>query len=65
MHNSDQIREFFRKLADGRGLNSDGHSLLHGSDSVAAERLNQDESRLERSVVFNDFGVGLPPMAHV
>ena len=67
MHNSEQIREFFRKMADGRGLNSDGHSLLHCSDavSVAVNRLNQSESRTERSATFNDFGVGLPPMAHV
>lgn len=67
MHNSEQVREFFRKMADGRALNSNSHSLLHGSDSVAAERLNQEKPAVvvELPTVFNDFGVGLPPMAHV
>ncbi len=67
MHNSEQVREFFRKMADGRALNSTSHSLLHASDSVAVERLDQEKPviRVELPTVFNDFGVGLPPMAHV
>jgi len=64
MHNSEQIREFFRKMADGRGLNSEGRSLLPGSESVAADRLDRENPRIGRSVTFNDFGVGLPPLAH-
>lgn len=68
MHNSEQVREFFRKMAEGRANNSNSHSLLHNADSVAAERLNQEKPArivVELPTVFNDFGVGLPPMAHV
>ncbi len=65
MHNSEQVREFFRKMADGLVLNSNGHNLLNGSKALPADRVNQETRVSERVRQFTDFGVGLPPMAQM
>jgi hypothetical protein len=64
MHNPDQVREFFRNMADGLVLNSNSHNLLHGSSTLPVDRLHQERSAKELVSQCNDFGVGLPPMAH-
>lgn len=63
MQNSEQIREFFKKMADGRVLNAN-HKLLHDSKSIPVQRLNQEKPLSMQTVSLNDFGVGLPPLAH-
>jgi hypothetical protein len=65
MHNSAQVREFFRKMADGLVLNSDSHNLLNGSNVLSADRVNQETRVSERVRQINDFGVGLPPLAQM
>ncbi len=61
MHNPEQVREFFRQMADGLVLNSNSHN---SSNALPGDRLHQERSTTERVSQGNDFGVGLPPMAH-
>jgi hypothetical protein len=65
MHNSEQVREFFRKMADGLILNSNSTPLLNSSNSISADRVNQEIRVTERVRRINDFGVGLPPLAQI
>jgi hypothetical protein len=65
MHNSEQVREFFRKMADGLILNSNSTLLLNSSNSTSADRVNQETRVTERVRRINDFGVGLPPLAQM
>jgi hypothetical protein len=65
MHNSEQVREFFRKMADGLILNSNSTPLLNSSNSTSADRVNQETRVTERVRRINDFGVGLPPLAQM
>ncbi len=61
MHNPDQVREFFRQMADGLVLNSNSRN---SSNTLSSDRLHQERSATERVSQGKDFGVGLPPMAH-
>jgi hypothetical protein len=65
MHNSEQIREFFKKMADGLILNANSTTLLNSSNSTSADRVNQETRITERPRRLNDFGVGLPPLAQM
>jgi len=58
MSNSQQICDFFRKMADGSLINMNAQNLETSKDGrVEIERTK------ERKIVINDFGVGLPPLA--
>ncbi len=56
MSNSEQICDFFRKMADGLVINS------KSADGQKDSNFRVEERALEQIV--NDFGVGLPPLAH-
>ncbi|HEY9683613.1 MAG TPA: hypothetical protein V6C89_20325 [Drouetiella sp.] len=62
MHDSNQVRELFRKMADGLVLNYDNQrrSKLGTKEDCRAQDPNSDVP-----VKFADFGVGLPPLAQV
>lgn len=62
MHNSDQVRDFFQKMANGLVLNSKSQDN-ESSNASSADRRSQVKS-LETVRNFSDFGVGLPPLAH-
>lgn len=55
MLNSEQIREFFRSLADGQIINAGNQE----GDIEQRERASMD-----LIAQLKDFGVGLPPMAN-
>ena len=62
MHNSDQVRDFFQKMANGLVLNTK-------TEEENGLNIRRDDSRSqvkpgERASKFSDFGVGLPPLAH-
>ena len=65
MNNSESIREFFRRMADGTASNSPRFEMLHNSSSLRPRTTQNDN--LE-SVAFyasqHDFGIGLPPLAN-
>lgn len=61
MHNSDQVRDFFQKMANGLVLNSqeqDEESLQLSRNDRRGEVKSVELGKL------SDFGVGLPPLAH-
>ena len=65
MTDSDQVREFFRKMAQGLPL-TESSDLLH----ARKDRLARPAQRSQAPVRFDllqgqqDFGVGLPPLAY-
>ncbi|CAN5549776.1 hypothetical protein BH10CYA1_BH10CYA1_24910 [soil metagenome] len=59
MHNSDQVRDFFQKMANGLVLNP---SSQYEERINSVNRHSQDKPR-QRVGNFSDFGVGLPPLA--
>jgi len=65
MNNSDSIREFFKRMADGAGAQSPRFEMLHNSSNLLPRSAQNDN--LE-SVSFyasqHDFGIGLPPLAN-
>lgn len=65
MNNSESIREFFRRMADGAMVQQSHFQMLHNSSNL---RPRSSQSDNFESVAFfasqHDFGVGLPPMAH-
>lgn len=62
MHNSDQVRDFFRKMADGLVLNHDTRN--YAGNIATDDRRAQEKTAVDLSRKFADFGVGLPPLAH-
>jgi hypothetical protein len=62
MSNSEQISDFFRKMADGSLINSIGY-CTDGQKASPMSRPEADRAP-ERALKVNDFGVGLPPLAH-
>lgn len=62
MHNSDQVRDFFRKMADGLVLQA--NSQNEDRSNCGRDDRRSQEKPAERVRTFSDFGVGLPPMAH-
>ncbi len=62
MHNSDQVRDFFQKMANGLVLNTKSQD-----DETSNGRRDDRRSSvntMERVSKLADFGVGLPPLAH-
>ncbi|CAN5738907.1 hypothetical protein BH10CYA1_BH10CYA1_34590 [soil metagenome] len=65
MNNSDSIREFFRRLADGAGAQSPRFEILHNSSSLLPRSSQNDNLEYVFSYASqHDFGIGLPPLAN-
>ena len=60
MHNSDQVRDFFQKMANGLILKPSSET----DESANSANRRGQEKPVERVRNFSDFGVGLPPLAH-
>ena len=65
MNNSDSIREFFRRMAEGAGAKSPRFEMLHNSSSLLPRHTQNDS--LDNIAFYaseRDFGIGLPPLAN-
>jgi hypothetical protein len=63
VNNSDSIREFFRRMAEGTAK-SPSFEMLHNSSSLLPRNTQSDS--LENIAFYaseRDFGIGLPPLA--
>lgn len=65
MNNSESIREFFRRMADGTASRAANFEMLHNSSSLLPRFQSSEsfESLMHRASE-RDFGIGLPPMAN-
>jgi alpha-D-ribose 1-methylphosphonate 5-phosphate C-P lyase len=65
--NSESIRDFFRKMADGSTwqTNKDRIELLHNSHKFQPRPASQNDESIQSNFRNQlDFGIGLPPMAN-
>jgi hypothetical protein len=64
MNNSDSIREFFRKMAEGNSASAARFDALHNTQSFVSRTTHREELSHAISVASErDYGIGLPPLA--
>jgi hypothetical protein len=65
MNNSDSIREFFRRMADGSAAKAPRFDMLHNTSGLMPRHASNESFE---SVMFyaseRDHGIGLPPLAN-
>ncbi len=70
MNTNEQVRDFFRKMAEGSVIQANKSSellvLLHNSHAIRSRHVTDNSGYFAESkaVSNNDFGVGLPPLAN-